>query len=57
MDTENRFKNLYDWMNQTGDLQDFLPKATGNWEKDKKKFISYQTEMEKLANLRDVDLD
>ena len=44
-------------MLQKNELSDFLPKATGDWEKDKKKFISFQVEMEKLANLTDVDLD
>lgn len=55
MDTK-RFKNLYTWMKQTGELTDFLPKSTGNWEKDKNKFIKFQQEMEKLANLKDVDV-
>lgn len=54
---EERFKNLYNWMKQKEELNDFLPKATGIWEKDKKKFISFQKEMEKLADLTDVDLD
>ena len=54
---EERFKNLYNWMLQKNELSDFLPKATGDWEKDKNKFISFQVEMEKLANLTDVDLD
>ena len=54
---EERFKNLYNWMKQKEELNDFLPKATGVWEKDKKKFISFQKEMEKLADLTDVDLD
>jgi hypothetical protein len=54
---EERFKNLYNWMKQKEELNDFLPKATGVWEKDKKKFISFQKEMEKLADLTDVDLE
>lgn len=54
---EERFKNLYNWMLQKNELSDFLPKATGDWEKDKKKFISFQVEMEKLANLTDIDLE
>ena len=44
-------------MKQKEELNDFLPKATGDWEKDKKMFISFQKEMEKLANLTDIDLD
>ena len=54
---EERIKNLYNWMKQKEELNDFLPKATGIWEKDKKKFISFQKEMEKLVDLTDVDLD
>ena len=54
---DKRFESLYRWMRQKEELNDFLPKATGDWEKDKKKFISFQKEMEKLADLTDVDLD
>ena len=54
---EERFKNLYNWMKQKEELNDFLPKATGVWKQDKEKFISFQKEMEKLADLTDVDLD
>ena len=54
---EQRFKSLYQWMVQKGEINDFLPKATGDWEHDKNKFIAYQMEMEKLANLTDIDLE
>lgn len=54
---EKRFKSLYQWMVQKGEINDFLPKATGDWEQDKVKFISFQIEMEKLANLTDIDLE
>lgn len=54
---EKRFKNLYNWMLQKDELNDFLPKATGEWEKDKTKFITFQIEMEKLANIKDIDLE
>ena len=54
---ETRFESLYNWMKQKEELNDFLPKATGVWEQDKNKFISFQKEMEKLADLTDVDLD
>ena len=54
---EQRFESLYRWMRQKEELNDFLPKATGVWEQDKDKFISFQKEMEKLADLTDVDLD
>lgn len=54
---EQRFKSLYQWMVQKGEINDFLPKSTGEWEKDRVKFIHYQTEMEKLANLTEFDLE
>lgn len=54
---DKRFESLYRWMKQKEELNDFLPKATGVWEQDKNKFISFQVEMEKLADLTDVDLD
>ena len=54
---EQRYKNIYDWMLQKGELFDFMPKASGDWEQDKVKFISFQSEMEKLANLTDIDLE
>lgn len=54
---EKRFKSLYQWMLQKNELSDFLPRATGDWEKDKKRFIAFQIEMEKLANLTDIDLE
>ena len=54
---EQRFESLYRWMRQKEELRDFLPKATGLWEEDKAKFISFQKEIEKLADLTDVDLE
>ena len=54
---EKRFKNLYMWMVQKKEINDFLPNATGEWEKDRSRFIRFQQEMEKLANLTDIDLE
>lgn len=54
---EQRYKNIYDWMLQKDELFDFMPKASGDWEQDKVKFIFFQIEMEKLANLTDIDLE
>jgi len=54
--TETRFKNLYQWMIQTGELKDFLPRAKGDWEQDKVRFIKIQQEIENLANLTDTDV-
>ena len=57
MDTETRCKNLYLFLKKKEELQQLLPKATGDWEQDKDKFIRIQQEMENLANLTDVDLE
>jgi hypothetical protein len=38
------------------ELRQLLPRATGDWEQDKEKFIKIQQEMENLANLTNVDL-
>ena len=57
MDTETRCKNLYQWFKQKDELHQLLPKATGEWEKDKKGFIKIQQEIENLANLTDLDLE
>lgn len=34
-----------------------MPKATGDWETDKKTFIRLQKEMEDLANIIDLNED
>jgi hypothetical protein len=34
-----------------------MPKMTGDWEKDKDRFIRYQLEMEEMANIKNLDLD
>lgn len=53
----DRFKVLYDSMLESGDLSEVFPSMSGEWEKDKKKFIYEQTELEKLINLQSIDLD
>lgn len=53
---EKRFKSLYDFLNNNNELKNFLPKPSGNWEEDKKRFIKMQLEIEEMANLKDVDL-
>lgn len=50
----NRFKKLYDYLLESEELHDGM---TGDWEKDKKKFIREQKELEELANLTQIDLD
>ena len=57
MDTETRCKNLYQFLKKKEELQQLLPRATGDWEQDKDKFIKIQQEMENLANLTNVDLE
>jgi predicted transcriptional regulator len=56
MDTQ-RFENLYNWMKQTGELKTLMPRATEDWEQDKKLFIEIQKDMEAMANVTDVDLE
>lgn len=58
MKTETtRFENLYHWMKKNNELKSISTKLTGDWEKDKDKFIILQKEMEDMANLTDIDLD
>ena len=53
---EDRFKNLYEFMLKNKELKQLMPKATGEWEQDKDKFIKLQLDMENMANFTDVDL-
>lgn len=46
-----RYKRLYDTMMETGELQEIFPSMSGQWEKDKTRFIQQQDELEKLANI------
>jgi hypothetical protein len=52
-----RFKSLYDWMKQTGELHNFLPRAKGDWDKDKDRFIQIQEAMEKMADVVSIETD
>jgi len=47
---QNRFEILYNSLLSNGELHDLVPQMKGEWEKDKTKFIKFQTEMEKMAN-------
>lgn len=49
------FKSLYDCLIQTKELNKMFPRLSGEWEKDEKKFIQYQKELENLANIKEVD--
>lgn len=53
----SRFKKLYESMLESGELQEVFPLMKGNWEKDKKRFIKEQTELEELLSLTNIDLD
>jgi len=57
MKEEKRFRKLYDSMLGSGELKDVFGSMTGDWEKDKKKFIKEQLDMEELLNMKDVDTD
>lgn len=52
----SRFKQLYDSLLETEDLK-LYGSFTGDWEKDKKKFIQLQTDLEAQAEVLDVDFD
>ena len=52
---EERFKNLYNYMNKNGELKKLMPKMTGEWETDKSRFIRYQLEMEEMANVKNLE--
>lgn len=57
MESEMRFKKLYQWMKDKKELKQLFPKASGEWEQDKKEFIRIQTEIEELTNTFNIDLD
>lgn len=44
---EEQYKALYESLKDANELKRFMPKLSGDWEKDKKKFIAYQEELEK----------
>ena len=49
------YKKLYDCLLNTEELHKMFPKLSGKWENDKNKFIQYQSELESLANIQEVD--
>lgn len=54
METEARI--IYDSFKDCGDLSVFIPKPTGDWEKDKKAFIARYKEHKKLMEDLGIDL-
>lgn len=50
MREEKDFKNLYDCLKESKDLKMIHKGLSGEWEEDKKVFIKFQKELEKLAN-------
>lgn len=55
---EDRFKKLYLSLLENGDLRNLsIPKMKGNWEEDRELFIYFQKELEKVANIKDVDFE
>ena len=52
-----RFRKLYDSMLDSGELSEVFPLMSGDWNKDKNKFIREQTELEELLNTTNLDLD
>jgi len=54
MKKEENYKKLYDFLVESGEIKT-IQKMSGVWEKDKIKFIKYQTELEDLANVIEID--
>lgn len=54
---ESDFKKLYDCLLDSEDLKTIYKGMTGDFEKDKEKFIRFQTELEQLANVIEIDLN
>ena len=52
---ESRFKNLYNYLLKSKELYQLMFKATGDWEQDKARFIKIQTDMEDMANIKDIE--
>jgi len=52
---ESDFKKLYDCLLDSEDLKTMYKGLTLVWEEDKEKFIRFQTELEQLANITNVD--
>lgn len=51
---EENYKQLYECMLESGELKKYKVFSL-DWEKDKKKFIKEQRNLENLANIIDVD--
>lgn len=51
----DRFRDLYNYLLESGELLERFPKFKGEWEKDKKAFIKEQRELEELANIQNID--
>ena len=52
--SKERFRNLYDSLLQTDELFVMFTGMTGDWEKDKNKFVKAQKELEDIINFKDV---
>ena len=50
---EARFKKLYNYLNKNQELKQLIPNMTGDWGKDKDKFIKYQKDIEIIAKIID----
>ena len=52
--SKERFRNLYDSLLQTDELFIMFEGMTGDWSKDREKFIRAQKELEDIINFKDV---
>lgn len=46
---------MYNSFLESGDLKQFIPKASGEWEKDEKLFMKYYNDQQKL--LKDIGFE
>jgi hypothetical protein len=51
------FKKLYTCLRETEELHQMFRGMSGDWEKDKNKFIESQLIIEEMANIVDIEYD
>lgn len=54
---EKEARKEYMVLNQSGDLLDMFPDFTGEWRKDKKEFLKYWEENQKVLSNLDVIIE
>ena len=54
---KDRFRSLYIYLLENGELLNLFPNFTGEWDKDSVNFIKEQLELESLANEENLDYE